>query len=81
MPTETRPSERLAMLYYTSSHQHPKLTLHLIERNSSSLHQIFSDAKEVEDNLQACGNLVAQNRDEDSKHEQVYGHKKVDLHA
>ena len=36
---------------------------------------------EVEDNFRACGNRVAQNRDEDLKQEQVYGQKKADLDA
>ena len=51
IPIEIRHLERLAMLYYTLGHQHPELVLHLRERKSSSLPQIFSNSKEVEDNL------------------------------
>ena len=41
----------------------------------------LQEENEVEDNLRACGKLVAQNRDEHLKQEQVYGQKKADLGA
>ena len=65
------------MLYYASVHQHPELVLHLRERKESSLKQMFSNAKEVEDNLRACGKPVDQSRDEDLEQEQVYGQQKA----
>ena len=36
----------------------------------------LQEENEFEENLRACGKLIAQNRDEDLKQEQVYGQKK-----
>ena len=58
MPKEIRPIEKYAMIYYASALQQFDLVLHLREQKPSSLHQMFLDAKEVEDNVRPCGNLV-----------------------
>ena len=50
MPPEIRPSEKLAMVYYVMA-QHLDLVFFLLERKSSSLRQLFEDAKGVEDNI------------------------------
>ena len=52
MPMEIRPSERLAMVYYVMA-QHLDLVLFMLERKSSSLRQLFEDAKGVEENIRA----------------------------
>jgi len=53
MPLEIRPSEAAAMVYYVMA-QHPELVFLLRERKSTSLQQLFEDAEEVEENIQAC---------------------------
>ena len=50
MPVEIRHPETIAMVYYVMS-QNSKLVLHLRERKSKSLSQLFMDAREVEENL------------------------------
>jgi hypothetical protein len=50
MPTEIRPSEKLAMVYYVMA-QHSDLVFFLLERKSSSLRQLFEDEKGVEENM------------------------------
>ena len=53
MPTEIRPLEKIAMVYYVMA-QHSDLVLFLLERKSSSLRQLFEDVKGVKENIQAC---------------------------
>ena len=53
MPLEIRPSEKLAMVYYVMA-QHLDLVFFLLEMKSSSLRQLFEDAKGVEENIRAC---------------------------
>ena len=50
MPTDIRPSEKLAMVYYVMD-QHLDLVFFLLERKSSSLKQLFEDAKGVEEKI------------------------------
>ena len=50
VPTEIRPSEKIAMVYYVMA-QHLDLVFFLLERKSSYLRQLFEDAKGVEDNI------------------------------
>jgi hypothetical protein len=50
MPVEIRPTETAAMVYYVMA-QHSELVLHLRERKSTSLSQLFMDVGEVEENL------------------------------
>jgi hypothetical protein len=50
LPLEIKPSETVAMVYYIVS-QHSDLVFYLRERKSTSLSQLFIDAKEVEENL------------------------------
>ena len=76
MPKEIRPLEKVAMIYYVAAHQQLDLVLHLKERKSLSLQDMFSNAREVEENLRACGKLVDQSRDEDLEQEQVCGQRK-----
>ena len=54
------------MIYYTTTHQHPDLVLHLRERKYLYLQQMFSDANKVEDNLQDYGKLRDQILNEES---------------
>ena len=50
MPTEIRPSEKIAMIYYFMA-QHSNLVFFLLERKSSYLRELFDDAKGVEENI------------------------------
>ena len=50
MPTKIRPSEKLAMVYCVMD-QHSDLVFFLLERKSSSLRQLFEDAKGVEESI------------------------------
>jgi hypothetical protein len=52
MPIEIRPTDTAAMVYYVMD-QHSELVLLLRERKSTYLSQLFMDAEEVEENLQA----------------------------
>jgi len=56
MHKEIQPTEVVAMLHYTTTF-HPDLYFLLMERISKTLQQMFDDAQEVEDNLQACERL------------------------
>ena len=49
-----------------------------MERNSTTLQQMFNDSQEIEDNLQACGKYVAQICNEDLK-EEAYEPKRSSL--
>ena len=59
MPSEIRPSEKLAMVYYVMA-QHSDLVFFLLERKSSSVIQLF-----VDDNIRACKMLRDQAHVED----------------
>jgi hypothetical protein len=50
MPMEIQPTEVAAMVQYTIA-QHPDLVIFLRERRSSSLHQMFTNAEEIEENI------------------------------
>jgi hypothetical protein len=50
MPLEVKPTQTTAMIYYVMS-LHLDLLLLLLERESSSLTQLFEDAQEVEENI------------------------------
>ena len=52
MPLEIRPTETSAMIYYVMC-LHSELALLLLERESSSLTQLFEDAQKVEENIRA----------------------------
>jgi len=52
IPLEIRPTEIAAMTYYLKA-QHNELVLLLLERKSSSLGNLFEDAQEVEENINA----------------------------
>jgi hypothetical protein len=71
MPMEIQPIEVVSMVQYKIEH-HPYLVLFLRERRSSSLQQMFTDAKEIEDNIRAHGRLLNRVLDEDLEHEKVY---------
>jgi len=64
MPKDIQPLEVVAMLYYTIAH-HPNSDFYLRERKPLTLHQMFIDAEEIEENLRACGKLPNQISDED----------------
>ena len=59
MHVEIRPTKTVSMVYYVMDH-HSELVLHLRERKSISLSQLFMDAEEVEENLRACGRIQSQ---------------------
>ena len=52
MPLEIRPTETAAMIHYVMC-LHSELALLLLERESSSLTQLFEDAQKVEENIRA----------------------------
>jgi hypothetical protein len=56
IPKEIQPIEATSMLHYGTSF-HPDLSFLLMERRPITLQQMFNNAQEIEDNLQACGNL------------------------
>jgi hypothetical protein len=56
MPKRIQPSKVVAMLCYATTF-HPDLSFLLMERRSATLQQMFNDAQEVEDNLQAYGKI------------------------
>jgi hypothetical protein len=60
MPLEVGPTETFAMIYYIMG-LHSDLVLLLLERNSSSLTQLFEDAQEVEENI--CASRRIRGRD------------------
>ena len=64
MPSEIRPLEKLAMVYYVMD-QHSYLVLFLLERKPSSLRQLFEDAKGVKENIRAFKMLRDQAHVED----------------
>ena len=66
MPLEIRPTEITAMVYYVMP-QHSDLVFFLLERESSSLRQLFEDAKGVEENIQTCKMLRDQAHVEDTQ--------------
>jgi len=68
MPLEIRPSEKVAMIHYVMC-LHSKLALLLLERESSSLTQLFGDAQEVEENI--CASRWIRMQD-DSENLQTY---------
>jgi hypothetical protein len=60
LPKEVQPPEVVAMLHYVTTFQ-SDLSFLLMERKSMSLQQMFNNAQEVEDNLQACQRPQNQN--------------------
>lgn len=64
MPKDIQPSETVAMLYYIKA-QHSDLVFYLSKRMSSSLGQLFVDAREIEENLWACDRLRDQEQEEE----------------
>ena len=52
IPLEIMPTEISTMVYYAMA-QHLYLDVFLLERKSSSLRQLFEDAKGVEENILA----------------------------
>jgi hypothetical protein len=81
MPLDIQPPEVIARLCYVTT-LHPYFSLLLLERRSVTLHQMFIDAQEVEDNLKACGKFLDQVKDEewnadidDIEHEQEICHE------
>ena len=72
IPIEIRPSEKIAMVYYVMV-EHSDLIFFLLERKSSSLIQLFEDAKGVEEKIWACKMLRDQAHVEDI---QAYEQKK-----
>ena len=53
MPTDIEPSESAAKVYYAAAHNHE--FAFLLRERSSTLQQMFTDAKELEKNLWSCG--------------------------
>jgi hypothetical protein len=80
MPLDIRPFETAAMVYYTLA-QHHESFLYLRERKSSSLEQMFTNAKEIEENFQARGRLPKQFWDESFEQSKAYEQHKSDLDA
>ena len=64
MPRYFQPPEGVAKLYYANS-LHSDLSLHLLERRSDSLQQMFIDAQEFEENIRASGNFLSQVEDDE----------------
>ena len=53
LPKEIQPIEAAAMLHYATT-LHPDLSFLLMERRPGSLQQMFSDAQDIQHNVQAC---------------------------
>ena len=82
MPIDIWPPEVATRLCYVTT-LHPYFSLLRLERRSITLHKMFIDAQEVEDNLKACRKFSNQVKDEecnvdiaDSEHEQEGCHEK-----
>jgi hypothetical protein len=50
---EIQPSEAVATLHFTTT-LHPNFSFLLMERRPGSLQQMFSDAQDIQHNIQAC---------------------------
>ena len=59
IPKDIQPLEGISKLYY-ATYFHSYLSLLFLERKFVSLRHMFSDAQEIEDNLQACGKISQQ---------------------
>jgi hypothetical protein len=87
LPKEIQPTEVVAMLHYATTF-HPDLSFLLMERRYKTLQQMFDDAQEVEDNLQACQRLQNQNlesvanteNDGVAEEHEIVHKQEVDLH-
>ena len=87
LPKEVQPPETAAMLHYVTTFQ-SDLSFLLMERKSTSLQQMFNNAQEVEDNLQACQSLQNQNlksvsntkNDGVAEEHEIVHKQEVDLH-
>jgi hypothetical protein len=87
LPKEVQPLEVAAMLHYVTTFQ-SDLSFLLMERKSMSLQQMFNNAQEVEDNLQACQSLQNQNlksvanteNDGVAEEHEIVHKQEVDLH-
>jgi hypothetical protein len=87
LPKEVQPLEVTTMLHYVTTFQ-SELSFLLMERKSTSLQQIFNNAQEVEDNLQACQSLQNQNlksvanteNDGVAEEHEIVHKQEVDLH-
>jgi hypothetical protein len=80
MPKEVQPPEVASMLHYVTTFQ-SDLSFLLMERKSMSLQQMFNNAQEVADNIQACKKLQNQFLDEELKAEEpetVHNMQEVD---
>jgi hypothetical protein len=69
LPKEVQPPEVVSMLHYVTTFQ-SDLSFLLMERKSMSLQQMFNNAQEVADNIQACKELQNQILDEKLKAEE-----------
>ena len=77
LPKEFQPPEVVVMLHYVTTFQSDLYFL-LMERKSMCLQQMFNNAQEVEDNIQACKHI--QNEDLDTKeHDNEYEQRTIDL--
>jgi hypothetical protein len=74
MPSEVRPTETFAMIYYIMG-LHSDLVLLLLERNSPSLTRLFEDAQEVEENI--CASRRIRGRD---FFENLQAHEQAECH-
>ena len=59
IPKEIQPLEAAARLCYATTFQ-SYLALFFMERRSVTLHQMFDDAQEIEENFHACQKLPKQ---------------------
>jgi hypothetical protein len=73
---EIQPSEAAAMLHYATT-LHPDFSFLLMERRPESLQQMFSDAQDIQHNIQACKQIQNEGLNA-QEHESKYEQKIVD---
>ena len=66
MPKEVQPLENAAKIYYAAAFS-PHLSLLLLERKSITLHHMFADCLEVEENLNMSKKLSGQDYGDEIK--------------
>jgi hypothetical protein len=67
MSEEVQPSEAASMLHYATT-LHPNFSFLRMERRPESLQQMFSDAQDIQHNIQAC-NLIQNEKLNSQEHE------------
>jgi hypothetical protein len=77
LPKEVQPPKVVVILHYVTTFQ-SDLSFIFMDRKSMSLQQMFNNAQEVEENIQACKQILYEELDA-KEHENEYEQRIVDL--